>query len=64
MKIQSTPNPKGWDKGERNSLSGKQDLPHRPARACETPAHIGEALLPRKGCVGNPEGSQAFRLTP
>jgi hypothetical protein len=24
-------------------------LPHRPARVCETPAHIGEALLPSKG---------------
>ena len=43
------------NRSKRNSLSGKFDLPCRPARGGLGPAHIGEALLPV--AVGNPEGS-------
>jgi hypothetical protein len=42
-------------------LSGKCNLPSRPARGDDWPAHIGETLLPL--AEGNPEGSLRDPLT-
>ena len=54
-----------WREGntpKRNSLSGKHDLPSRPARGGDWPAHIGEAL-PAYLAAGNPEGSPSDPVT-
>ena len=50
-----------WVRLERNSLSGKERLPCRPARDDVQPAHIGETLL--RPAEGNPEGSPRDPLT-
>lgn len=55
-KAQSTSN-----RPERNSLSGKDNLPRRSARSGRVPAHIGETLSPE--AMGNPEGSLRDPLT-
>ena len=44
------------NRSERNSLSGKENLPRRSARSGRVPAHIGEALP--TSVAGNPEGSR------
>jgi LAGLIDADG endonuclease len=46
---------------QRNSLSGKNYLPRRPARAGRVPAHIGEAFLVLPD--GDPEGSPSDPVT-
>lgn len=46
---------------ERNSLSGKDNLPRRSVRSGRVPAHIGETLTPM--AKGNPEGSLRDPLT-
>ncbi len=48
-------------RSERNSLSGKENLPRRSVRSGRVPAHIGETLPPL--AVGNPEGSPSDPLT-
>ena len=46
---------------QRNSLSGKNYLPRRPARDGRVPAHIGEAFLALPD--GDPEGSPSDPVT-
>ena len=43
-------------------MSGKYNLPCRPARGDENPAHIGEAFLSKR-TDGNPEGSPSDPVT-
>ena len=50
------------NRSERNSLSGKENLPRRSARNGRVPAHIGEAL-PANVAAGNPEGSPSDPVT-
>jgi hypothetical protein len=50
------------NRSERNSLSGKSNLPRRSARSGRVPAHIGEAL-PAEVAAGNPEGSPSDPVT-
>jgi hypothetical protein len=46
---------------QRNSLSGKNYLPRRPAKDGRVPAHIGEAFLALPD--GDPEGSPSDPVT-
>jgi len=51
------------NRSERNSLSGKDNLPRRSVRSGRVPAHIGEAL-PAAVAAGNPEGSPSNASDP